>query len=686
MTRDRTRRDWRGTLVALSVAALLALAAGRDAADTWIDATVLPPLHPATAVEMRAADGSLLSAYMVDDGRWRLAMSGPADPLYLRMLVAYEDRRFATHHGVDPRAMARALWQMLTNGHVVSGGSTLTMQVARLLEKGSTGRWSGKLRQTRVALALERTLSKDQILDLYLTLAPMGGNIEGLRAATLAWFGKEPTRLTPAEAALLVALPQSPEARRPDRAPLVAQAARDRVLTRMAQDGVISTDTARAAKTDRIPTQRRRFPALAPHLTDRALAAHPDLARQTLTIEAPLQAALESLAATALEGRKSQLSLAILVADHRDGRILASVGSRGFSDTGQGFVDMTQALRSPGSTLKPLIYALAFDQGLAHPETLIDDRATDFNGYQPTNFDGTFRGPVRATDALQLSLNLPAVLLTEALGPANIMAALRRGGLDPHVPGGQAGLAIALGGLGLSLQDLVQLYAGLANDGHAHPLYWQAEAAVQQPLRITASASAWQVSHILSGLAPPAGAPLNRLAYKTGTSYGHRDAWAIGFDGAHVIGVWVGRPDGTPVPGVFGGDTAAPVLFEAFQRLKPTLTPLPPPPPETLLVEGSKLPLPLREFHRRSIGLSVERDAPELVFPPDGVALDAMPEGLPVRVRQGKPPFTWLVNGTPVVIGSRRSDAILSAMGLGFSEVTVVDANGRSDRANVRLQ
>ncbi len=679
MTRDR-----RGALLALSVAALLALAAGRDAADRWIDATELPPLHPATAVEMRATDGSLLRAYMVDDGRWRLAMSGPADPLYLAMLVDYEDCRFATHAGVDPRAVGRALWQIVTKGHVVSGGSTLTMQVARLLEDGSTGRWSGKLRQTRVALALERQLSKAQILDLYLTLAPMGGNIEGLRAATLAYFGKEPTRLTPAEAALLVALPQSPEVRRPDRAPLAAEAARNRVLDRMAQDGVITSDTARAAKTDGIPTRRRPFPALAPHLTDRALAERPDFARQNLTIEAPLQASLESLAATALRGQRSELSLAILVADHRDGRILASVGSRGFSEAGEGFVDMTQALRSPGSTLKPLIYALAFDQGLAHPETLIDDRPTDFNGYQPGNFDGIFRGPVRVTDALQMSLNLPAVLLTEALGPANVMAALRRSGVTPALPGGKAGLAIALGGLGMTLQDLVQLYAGLANGGRAQPLHWRPEA-VPRGSHITAPAAAWQVGHILSGLAPPPGAPLNRLAYKTGTSYGHRDAWAIGFDGAHVIGVWVGRPDGTPVPGAFGGDTAAPVLFEAFQRLKSTLAPQPSPPPETLLADASTLPQPLRHFTRRSQGLVPDRDAPEMAFPPDGAELDMMVEGLPVRVREGQPPFTWLVNGTPLLSGTRRSDALLPGLGKGFADITVIDSKGRSARVGVRL-
>mgnify|MGYP001493783563 FL=1 len=418
-----------GRVFALAAGLFLA-ALGRDGFDRWVDATALPPLVVATSVEVLARDGSLLRAYTVADGRWRMAVDpAQVDPAFVAALVEYEDRRFRSHSGVDPRALARAVAQAVWNGRVVSGGSTLTMQVARLLEESGTGRVSGKLRQMRVAWALERRLSKDQILALYLHLAPYGGNLEGIRAATIAWFGKEPRRLTPAEIALLVAIPQSPEARRPDRSVARATDARDRVLARLEGGGLIDADQARAARTEVVPAARRPFPALAPHLSDRARAADPAALRHVLTIDAGLQAALEKLAAEGVAGQGERLQIALVVADHRTGEILASVGSAAFrADRRAGFIDMTQALRSPGSTLKPLIYGLAFDQGLAHPETLIEDRPTDFNGYRPQNFDRQYRGTIRVREALQQSLNIPVVALTEALGPARLMTALDKAG------------------------------------------------------------------------------------------------------------------------------------------------------------------------------------------------------------------------------------------------------------------
>ncbi len=376
------------------VAAVFAAATGRDLIDNWIDATDLPSLSVPTSTEVLARDGTLLRAFTVADGRWRMD-PGPVDPAFTTMLVAYEDKRFYRHNGVDPVAMIRAVGQAVWNGRVVSGGSTLTMQVARLLENSGTGKVTGKLRQMRVATALERRLSKDQILDLYLRIAPYGGNVEGIRAATRAWFGKDPRRLTPAQAALLVALPQSPETRRPDRFPQAATAARTRVLDRMIREGILDADRVVAALTEPVPTVRRDFPALAPHLTQRLRSADPLTGTIRTTIDADLQRAIESLARRAVARSGERLSVAILVADHRSGEILASVGSPGLTDTARaGFVDMTQALRSPGSTLKPFIYGLAFDDGLAHPETLIEDRPIAFGTYAPQNFDRTFRGTV----------------------------------------------------------------------------------------------------------------------------------------------------------------------------------------------------------------------------------------------------------------------------------------------------
>ena len=663
-------------------------ALGRDRFDAWIDATVLPPLAVEMSVEVLDRDGDLLRAYTVADGRWRLALPvDRVDPLYLRMLLAYEDKRFYRHAGVDPKSVIRAAVQALWNGRVVSGGSTLTMQVARLLEEGTTGEVGGKLRQMRVALALERRLSKDQILQLYLNLAPFGGNLEGVRAASISYFGKEPKRLTPAEAALLVAIPQAPESRRPDRAADRAEAARNRVLARAVKEGVIDADAAAAALREAVPGLRKPFPALAPHLADRARAEEPQLGSHHLTIDGELQKKLEALALEAVEGKGEQLQVAILVADHASGEILASVGSAGYqADLRQGFVDMTEALRSPGSTLKPLVYALAFDEGLGHPETMIDDRPMSFGTYAPQNFDKLYMGMIRMREALQLSRNIPVVALTDALGPAKLMAAMQKAGMTPVFPGDQPGLAIALGGVGVTLGDMVQLYAAIARGGVVRPLSYRLDAEVPEGQRVVSEVAAWEVGDILAGLAPPPGAPSNRLAYKTGTSYGHRDAWAIGFDGKHVIGVWMGRADGTPVPGAFGADVAAPVLFQAFNRLKGKLDPQPPAPASTLLVANSELPQPLQRFRSRSAVFEAEADAPAVAFPPDGAEVELLASGLKVKVAGGTAPFTWLADGVPVVVASDAREAMLAMPGAGFVTLSVIDAEGRSDRVQVQVR
>jgi penicillin-binding protein 1C len=673
----------------IGLALTLWLAAfGRDRFDVWIDTTVLPPLVVETSIEVLDRDGDLLRAYTVADGRWRLALPpDKVDPLYLKMLLAYEDKRFYQHAGVDPKSVLRAVLQAAWNGRVVSGGSTLTMQVARLLEEGTTGEVGGKLRQMRVALALERRLSKDQILQLYLHLAPFGGNLEGVRAASISYFGKEPTRLTPAEAALLVAIPQAPETRRPDRAADRAEAARNRVLARAVKEGVIDADEAEAALREEVPGLRKPFPAFAPHLADRARDEDPQALAHHLTIDGELQKKLEALALEAVEGRGEQLQVAILVVEHASGEILASVGSAGYqADQRQGFVDMTTALRSPGSTLKPLVYALAFDEGLGHPETMIDDKPMSFGAYAPQNFDKLYLGTIRMREALQMSRNIPVVALTDALGPAKLISAMEKAGMNPVFPGDQPGLAIALGGVGVTLSDMVQLYASIARGGVVRPLSYRQDAEVPEGQRVVSEVAAWEVGDILAGLAPPPGAPSNRLAYKTGTSYGHRDAWAIGFDGKHVVGVWMGRADGTPVPGAFGADVAAPVLFQAFNRVKGKLDPQPPAPASTLLVANAELPVPLQRFRSRSAVFEADADAPTVAFPPDGAEVELLPAGLKVRVTGGTAPFTWLADGVPVIVGSDAREAMLALPGEGFVTLSVIDAEGRSARSQVRVR
>ncbi|MEP3345060.1 MAG: penicillin-binding protein 1C [Litoreibacter sp.] len=651
------------------------LAIGRDQFDDWVDQTQLPVLAVETGVEVVDRHEVLLRSYQTSDDRWRLATSiTSVDPEFIRLLVRYEDKRFYQHAGVDPLAALRAAAQAVWNGQIVSGGSTLTMQVARLLEESGTGSWAGKLRQIRVALALERQLSKDEILSLYLARAPYGGNLEGLRAASLAYYQKEPRRLTPSQIGLLIALPQSPEARRPDKNPGRALLARDRVLTRLVDAGALGAE---AITYQTLRAKRRGFAALAPHLSDRVLRDEGGQLIRT-TLDANLQRPLETLARAAVADQGQRLSVAFVVADHETGEILASVGSARYAnDRRGGFIDMTQARRSPGSTLKPLIYGLGFDQGLIHPETVISDRPLQFGSYAPLNFDGQFRGDLRVREALQASLNLPVVSVLDRLGPANLMSKLRQAGLAPQLAGDRAGLAIALGGVGVTLTELVQLYAAIAQP--TAPKTLSAIPAASAPLPTVLSERAgWYLGDILKGTPRPNVSAGKDIAFKTGTSYGHRDAWAVGYDGRHVVGVWMGRADGTPVPGAFGGGLAAPLMFQAFDRVKPQTEPLPSPPRDALLVGNAQLPQPLRRFTSRAEQRGVAQDHPKVAFPPDGARVSRRGGAVTVQIRDGVAPFTWMQDGTPVLTNSWDRQARLFPSGRGYLKVRIIDAHGRA--------
>ena len=520
----------------------------------WISSLGRAPLGERLAFStvVLDRDARLLRPYATPEGRWRLAASRKqVDPRFLELLLAYEDQRFAWHRGVDVLALGRAFAQLITHGRIVSGASTLTMQVARLLEPRTERSVTAKLRQVVRAIEIEHALSKDEILALYLSLAPYGGNLEGVRAASLAYFGKEPRRLTLGEAALLVALPQSPEQRRPDRSRDAARHARDRVLDRAAAAGVVPRDEIERARREPVPEGRKPMPMLAPHAADAAVAAAPGQSVHRLTIDASLQAGLEQLARERAHALGSDISVAILAVEHASGEVLARVGSADYFDAGRaGQVDMTQALRSPGSTLKPFIFGLGFEDGLIHPETLIDDRPVRFGGYAPENFDLTYQGTVSVRRALQLSLNVPAVTVLDKVGASRFTARLAQAGGSLVLPQGEVpGLAMGLGGVGVKLADLVTLYAGLARLGTTVPLTERRSEAERKPAprRLLDPAAAWHVGNVLLGTPPPENAAGGRIAFKTGTSYGYRDAWALGFDGSRTIGVWVGRPDGGPV-------------------------------------------------------------------------------------------------------------------------------------------
>jgi len=639
-------------------------------------------------------DGRLLRAYLTDEGRWRLpATRDDVDPRFLDALLAYEDKRFFSHHGVDPLAMMRAAYQLVSQGHIVSGGSTLTMQVARLLEPRQERSVAAKLRQTVRALQLEWALSKDEILRLYLTLAPYGANLEGIRAASLAYFGKEPRRLTLGEAALLVALPQSPEYRRPDRFADKARAARDRVLDRIAGDGAFSPSEIDRAKTEPVPDARKAMPLSAPHAADEAMSALPGQKAIRLTIDGRLQRRLESLARERSTALGAAMSAAIVVVDNDTGEILARVASPNYFDASRaGQVDLTRAVRSPGSALKPFIYGLGFEDGLVHPETLIEDRPIRYGDYAPENFDLTFQGTVTVRRALQLSLNVPAVAVLDAVGPSRLLARLTEAGASLVLPKHEtAGLALGLGGIGVRLIDLTALYAGLARQGNVAPLIERLGAPPAPSKRLLEPVAAWYVGDVLRGAPPPENALGGRIAFKTGTSYGYRDAWAVGFDGQHTIGVWVGRPDGAPVTGLVGRTAAAPILFDAFARLGRPIKALPPAPKGILAASTAKLPPPLKRFGALGIAGAATTPKVHIAFPPNGASLALASDGavldpIAIKITGGTPPLNVLINGLPFETTNAPRTLFFEPDGPGFIRLTVMDAAGTVDSVVVRLQ
>jgi len=520
-----------------------------------------------------AEDGTPLWRFADANGVWRYPVTlDQVSPYYLEALLTYEDRWFYRHPGVNPLALMRATWQNLHGARVVSGGSTLSMQVARLLDPHSRT-LPGKLRQLWRTAQLEWHLSKEQILSLYLNRAPFGGTLQGVAAASWAYLGKSPQQLTRAEAALLAVLPQAPSRLRPDRHPQRAQAARDKVLRRLAEYDVWPQLAVNEALEEPLLLAPRQEPSLAPLLARRLNRPNsPPLIRTTL--DAGLQRRLEDL----LLGWRARLpertSAAILVVEEENMAVRAYVGSVDINDARRfGHVDMVSALRSPGSTLKPFLYGMALDAGLIHSESLLQDVPRRYGDYRPGNFSSGFSGPVAASSALAMSLNLPAVQLLEAYGPKRFAAELRNGGVPLTLPPlAEPNLALILGGAGSRLEELVGGYSAFARGGRSADIRLQPDDRLRDRPMMSPGA-AWIVRRILSGQARPDLDPhadlVQRptLAWKTGTSYGFRDAWAIGVGPRFLVGVWIGRPDGTPVPGQFGLASAAPLMLQVHDVL-----------------------------------------------------------------------------------------------------------------------
>lgn len=620
-----------------------------------LDRVFPPDLSRLEAVGTEVVDrkGQLLAVLPAIGGVWRFRTSpDDVDADFLARLIETEDRHFWHHPGVNPLALARAAGQDARAGRIVSGGSTITMQVARLLHPRPRTVLA-KLIEAARAVQLEWRFGKRDILGMWLTLAPYGGNLSGVQAGALAWFGTDARRLEPAQAALLVAIARRPEAFRPDRHPNAARALRDRILH---ADGGALPDR-------RSPMPRHAVPAL-----PKAAGA-----RLVTTLDLGLQTALERVLTERAMQLPERTAVAALIADVGTRDILALDASPWIATAGA--ADLTRAVRSPGSALKPFIYGMAFEAGFAGPETLLDDLPRHFGAYAPENFEQGFEGHVSMAEALRRSLNLPAVALLAEVGPRRFLTRLRGAGVDVRLPpGADPSLPLALGGAGLTLRDLAALYAGLAGDAVLIPLHLvpgrldSAAPAVRAPLLSTRAAG------VIAGILTqnfPDGGPAG-IAWKTGTSWGGRDAWAIGFDTRHVAAVWVGRPDGTALPGATGRSLAVPVLARLFALLPPAPRPEPP------FVAG-----------RPARATSVS-DSLRLLFPPPGATLDATSlQGggtITLRAMGGRRPLTFLIDGVPLATDAARREAGWSPPADGFYRLTVLDADGKAVTTRFRVQ
>jgi len=687
--------------VAFTLLGLVCAVAAADVANPP-DMTRAETLSP----EVVARDGTLLRAYLTRDGYWRIRTEvRDVSPRYLALLKAYEDRRFDAHSGVDPLAMMRAMGQLARNGRIVSGGSTLTMQVARLLEPRRKGIVT-KLFQMMRAVQLEERYSKDEILSLYLSLAPFGGNLEGVRAASLSYFGKEPSQIDLAQAALLVALPQSPVKQRPDRHAIAALKGRDKVLNRMIEEGVVTASDAHVAMTEGVPFARQPMPLMAPHLSDR-LVKHNKTSNKSsriaTTVDASLQGAVERLAAQEVNYFDDGATLAVIVVENRTRNVLAYVGGTAYwGPAGQ--IDLANRPRSPGSALKPFIYGLAFDDLILHPLSRMEDAPTNFGDYAPRDFDGGFQGEITARDALRMSLNVPAVMVLDKVGPLAFTLTLQNAGAHLAFPAHSASpsLPVALGGLGISLNDIVMLYAGIAEGGQARALRTIADTPDAPKHRLFGAVASYYLRDILDGVTLPDGWAMGQglvrkrtVGFKTGTSYGFRDAWSVGFSNDYTVGVWVGRADGTPRPGHIGRDQAAPILLKTFELLPDDRRPAPLVPAGAIMVANSdQLPPSLRVFTRDSEPkqqVAVVVPPPSISFPPNGATVP-LPDAksadktIVLKADGGKGPLTWLVDGNLVGTFDRFQPALYAPLGEGIAHVTVVDSQGRSDSSEVRFK
>ncbi len=523
----------------------------------------------------------ILRAFTSEDDMWRIRTSlEQVSPLLRRYLVFYEDRWFYYHPGFNPVALTRAFIQNLSSGKIVSGGSTLTMQIARMTEPKKRT-WYNKVIELFRALQLERRFSKNQLLEIYFNIAPYGGNIEGVAAASWLYFSKEPSQLSPGEAALLEVIPNSPSQLRPDLYPKRAQKARDKVLTRLFARNMISADEYQEALSEELPTTRQNWPFIAPHFSQGISNRYPQESRIYTTIDLNLQVFVEELLAVEVKSLKSKgiTNAAAVIIDNRSHQLLAAVGSvEFFNERDKGQVNGYLASRSPGSALKPFVYALGLEKGLITPQHYLSDVPVVFSGYSPENYDRTYTGLISAREALKRSLNVPAVDLLATLGGEALYELLRKAGFTTITPVNHYGLPMVLGGCEVNLLELTSLYSSLACAGTFYAPQTRLGQSISSPQNLFSPGVAFVITQILAEVRRPdlptcwEFSSLPKVAWKTGTSYGHKDAWSIGYDPRYTVGVWVGNFSGEGKAGLIGAETAAPLLFDIFNKLSSNTT------------------------------------------------------------------------------------------------------------------
>lgn len=544
----------------------------------WIIPLPKESLYRPSATLVFDRKENLLRAFTARDDMWRIRTSlEQISPSLQKFLVAYEDRWYFFHPGINPLAMFRAARQNISHGRIVLGGSTITMQIARMIEPKQRN-YFNKLLEVFRAVQLEQRYSKQQLLEIYFNIAPYGGNIEGVAAAAWFYFGKEPSQLSYGEAALLAALPNSPTLLRPDLDAEQARNARDKVLKIAFDHQLLKEKEYREALAETVPVGRRKLPFIAPHFSVEKLQRSPGESRIYSTLSLPTQLLVEDLLKQHIARLKNEdiSNGAVVVIDNRSHELIAAAGSADFFDKyHSGQVNGYLAPRSPGSALKPFIYALGFEQGVISPQHYLEDVPIDFRGgYSPENFDSKFSGMVSAQTALERSLNVPTINLLQMLGTDNsLYQMLRQINFSTIAPENRYGLSIALGGCEVTLLELSALYSALANGGiYFYPKTLQNEA--KHPgNRLFSSGSTYLVTEILTGLRRPdlpacwEFTSLPKIAWKTGTSYGHRDAWSIGYNRRYTVGVWIGNFSGEGRAGLIGAEVAAPLLFEIFNKL-----------------------------------------------------------------------------------------------------------------------